>query len=135
VIWAQEHLLAAGENVAADGGYGARTVAAVKNFQSTHGLFPDGAIGPQTWSALLRYRPVSVNWGHTSRTTSKAARMAAGGRVTEAAVANADTAGAPAASAGVLPAPDSALLPAKGNELGGSPGAGSPKRSAKAQHR
>jgi hypothetical protein len=128
VIWAQEHLLAAGENVAVGGGYGTRTVAAVKSFQLTHGLFPDGVIGPQTWSTLLNYRPVAVNWGHTSRKASKAARMAAGGRVTEAAVAAADTAGAPTASAGVTPAPDSALLPAKGNELGGSPGAGSPSR-------
>jgi hypothetical protein len=134
VIWAQEHLLAAGENVAVDGGYGARTVAAVEDFQSTHGLFPDGVIGAQTWSALLRYRPVSVNWGHISRKTSNVARMAAGGRVTQAAVAAADSPGAPSSSAGVTPAPASSLLPAKGNELGGSPGAGSPSGSANAHH-
>jgi hypothetical protein len=118
VVWAQEHLLAAGQNVAVDGGYGPRTVAAVKNFQSIHRLFLDGVIGPQTWSALFRYRPVAINWGPMSRKASKAARVAAGGRVTEAAVAAMDTAGAPAATSGVTPAPLSALLPAKANELG-----------------
>jgi hypothetical protein len=133
VIWAQEHLLAAGENVAVDGGYGARTVAAVEDFQTTHGLFPDGTIGAQTWSALMGYRPVTVNWGHTSRKTSNLARMAAGGRLTQAAVAAADSTGAPAPSAGVTPAPASSLLAAKGNELGRSPGAGSPNGSANAQ--
>jgi hypothetical protein len=124
VIWAQEHLLAAGENVAMDGGYGARTMAAVENFQSTHGLFPDGVIGTQTWSALLSYRPATVTWGHMSRT--RAARIASGGRLTAPAVAADDTSGAPPASAGVTPAPLSALLPAEGNELDGSPGAGRP---------
>ncbi len=133
VIWAQEHLLAAGENVGVDGGYGARTVAAVKDFQSNHGIYPDGAIGPQTWSALLRYQPVSVNWGHTSRKTSKVARLAAAGRLTQATVAAADTADVPSAGSGVTPAPASSLLPARGNELGGSPGAGSPNGSANAQ--
>jgi hypothetical protein len=132
VIWAQEHLLAAGENVAVNGGYGARTIAAVENFQSSHGLFPSGAIDPPTWTALLSLQPVAVNWGHTSRKASKTARIAAGRRVTEAAVAATDTSGAPAARAGVMPAPPSALLPAKGNELGGSPGAGSPGRSVNA---
>jgi hypothetical protein len=130
VVWAQEHLLAAGQNVAVDGGYGPLTVAAVKNFQSIHGLFVDGVIGPQTWSALFRYRPGAVNWGPISRKTRKAARVTAGGRVTEAAVAAMDTAGAPAPTSGVTPAPVSSLLPAKANELGGSPGAVSPSGSA-----
>jgi Putative peptidoglycan binding domain len=134
VIWAQEHLLAAGENVGVDGGYGARTVAAVKDFQSIHGLYPDGTIGPQTWSALLRYQPMSINWGHTSRKTSNVSRLAAAGRLTQAAVAAADTAEASSAGGGVRPAPASSLLPARGNELGGSPGAGSPNGSANAQH-
>ncbi len=125
VIWAQEHLRAAGENVKVDGGYGTRTVAAVENFQSTHGLPVDGVIGPQTWSALLQYRPASVSFGHTSRNASKAARMAAGGRLTQAAVAATDDSGAPASGSGSTPAPASALLPARANELRGAPGAGS----------
>jgi hypothetical protein len=126
VIWAQEHLRAAGENVAVDGGYGTRTVAAVKNFQSTHGLPTNGVIGPETWSALLRYHPASVRFGHMSRVVSKAARVAGGGRITQAAAAATDTPGAPATGSGTTPAPASALLPARANELRGSPGAGSP---------
>jgi hypothetical protein len=124
VIWAQEHLLSAGENVAVDGGYGARTVTAVENFQSTNGLPTDGAIGPATWAALLRYEAAAVHWGHVPR--ARAARIVSRGRVTAAAVAAADTSGTPTASGGVTPAPSSALLPAKANELGGSPGAGRP---------
>ena len=61
----------------------------------------------------------------------EAARIAAGGRVTIATVAAADTAGAPAGTSGVTPAPLSSLLPAKANELDGSPGAGSPSGSGK----
>ena len=126
VIWAQEHLRAAGENVAVDGGYGTRTMAAVQDFQSTHGLPANGLIGPQTWSALLRYRPATVSFGHTSRKASKAARIAAGGRITQAAVAASDVLGGPTTSSGTTPTPTSALLPAKANELRGAPGAGSP---------
>jgi hypothetical protein len=126
VIWAQEHLRAAGENIALDGGYGAKTVAAVESFQLTHALAVDGTIGPQTWSALLSYHPASVNWGHISRKASKAARTASGGRITQAAVAATDTLAAPESSSGTTPAPTSALLPSKANELRGSPGAGRP---------
>jgi hypothetical protein len=130
VIWAQEHLLAAGQKVAVDGGYGPLTVAAVKNFQSMHRLSVDGVIGPQTWSALFRYRPLAVTWGPLSRKARKAARIAAGGRVTKAAVAAADTGAARSATSGVTPAPLSSLLPAKVNELGASPEAGSPATTA-----
>jgi hypothetical protein len=125
VIWAQEHLLAAGESVAVDGGYGARTVAAVKNFEATHGIPVDGVIGPETWSALMRYHPASVKFGHASRKTSKAVRMVSGGRITQAAVAATDTWATPTPSSGTIPAPASALLHARANELRGAPGAGS----------
>ena len=126
VVWAQEHLRAAGENLAVDGGYGAQTMAAVEDFQATHGLPVDGTIGPGTWSALLRYRSASVTWGLTSRQASKAARMAGGGRITQAAVAATDNRAAPTTTSGTTPAPTSALLPARANELRGAPGAGSP---------
>jgi peptidoglycan hydrolase-like protein with peptidoglycan-binding domain len=35
-----------------DGLYGLQTVAAVNAFQITHGLVPDGEVGPQTTKAL-----------------------------------------------------------------------------------
>ena len=35
-----------------DGDFGAITEAAVRAFQESHGLTPDGIVGPLTWSAL-----------------------------------------------------------------------------------
>ncbi|MFE2549697.1 peptidoglycan-binding protein [Streptomyces sp. NPDC059355] len=36
-----------------DGAFGARTASAVRRFQSTHHLDPDGVVGPRTWEKLL----------------------------------------------------------------------------------
>jgi peptidoglycan hydrolase-like protein with peptidoglycan-binding domain len=38
--------------VAVDGHFGAKTEAAMRAFQTTHGLVPDGIVGPKTWAAL-----------------------------------------------------------------------------------
>ncbi len=103
VVWAQEHLVTAGQRISVDGGFGPQTKAAVKRFQSAHGLSADGLIGTGTWSALLRYAPAPVTW------TSRGARIAL------------------AASGGRQPVPTSARLPAKGNELHGAPGRGRPR--------
>ncbi len=108
VVWAQEHLITAGDPVTVDGGYGPNTIAAVQAFQLHHGLTQDGVVGSQTWAALLRYRPTVVSWapGATRMTT----RLR--GRVTAAAVAAADT-GAKRA----LAEPLSAALPDRGHEI------------------
>jgi peptidoglycan hydrolase-like protein with peptidoglycan-binding domain len=37
-----------------DGTFGSQTLRAVKIYQSSIGLYPDGIVGPQTWSNLLR---------------------------------------------------------------------------------
>ena len=42
-----------------DGGFGARTEAALRRFQAWAGLVPDGAAGPATWRALRRRAPRS----------------------------------------------------------------------------
>ncbi len=124
VVWAQEHLLAAGEQVAVNGGYGTATQTAIQSFQLANGLPADGILDTQTWAALLRYQPDSIHW--TKPPKAKAARIAGRQRITAAAVAAADTSAAlRGSSRRAAPVPASALLPAKGNELAGAPGPGS----------
>lgn len=41
-----------GVDVKADGKFGPKTEAAVRQFQRDQGLVPDGIVGPQTWAAL-----------------------------------------------------------------------------------
>lgn len=41
----------------ADGSFGPVTAKALKAFQSSHGLVPDGVCGPATWAALLKVKP------------------------------------------------------------------------------
>jgi Putative peptidoglycan binding domain len=107
VVWAQEHLISAGYKIRVDGGYGPQTQAAVRQFQTAHGLSADGVIGSATWQLLLRYGPARVQW------TAGGARVAsvrqAAGRLT-------------------LPVPKSASLPAKRDEIPRDLGAGPPRR-------
>jgi hypothetical protein len=104
VVWAQEHLVTAGQRLAVDGDFGQQTRRAVSRFQSTHGLPTNGVIGPATWNALLRYQPQSIRW--TLKKHGLSAVVARAGATT-------------------LPVPRSASLAATRNELGGSPGRGS----------
>ena len=107
VVWAQEHLVTAGEPITIDGGFGPQTQAAVESFQSTHGLAVDGVIGQLTWQALLRYAPAPVKWVHQGKRI--VATAAAGSHLVE-------------------PVPKSASLPAKRNEIASAGGAGRPRR-------
>lgn len=54
-------LNAHGAGIVVDGNFGPKTDAAVKAFQSSHGLEPDGIVGDVTWPALL----VTVSAGST----------------------------------------------------------------------
>ncbi len=103
VVWAQEHLVAAGDRVAIDGSYGPKTKSAVESFQRAHSLPAIGQIGPSTWHALLRYTPVRVNW--VTRHSGRVAALAA---------------------ANATPVPASASLPARRYEIPRNLGAGSP---------
>jgi hypothetical protein len=99
VVWAQQHLRAAGQvQLPVTGFFGKLTRAAVRSFQGQRGLPADGAIGVDTWQALLAYEPVRTRW---------AARRSVRRR------------GATSASARPLPArrPLSASLPAKAYEI------------------
>jgi hypothetical protein len=103
VVWAQEHLLAAGYSTTVDGDFGPSTVSAVTAFQTAQGLGVDGIVGPATWQALLRYAPAKVTW---TKTGARAVRAAGSGLS--------------------RPVPKSASLPARRNEIPGSIGAGRP---------
>src|SRR5437667_60702 len=46
-------LRARGQSVAVDGVFGPNTAAAVKAFQTSHGLTADGIVGLVTWAALV----------------------------------------------------------------------------------
>jgi len=62
VVWAQERLLTAGQDVPVTGVYGKLTVAAVRAFQEGRGLPVDGRLGTDTWAALLSFTPYRVRW-------------------------------------------------------------------------
>jgi peptidoglycan hydrolase-like protein with peptidoglycan-binding domain len=46
-----------GYSIDLDGIFGPETSAAVLDFQSTHGLIPDGVVRAQTWQALIAIQP------------------------------------------------------------------------------
>jgi hypothetical protein len=62
VVWAQERLVAAGAALPVTGVFGSETRTAVRAFQEAHGLAASGAIGTETWQALLSYEPERVQW-------------------------------------------------------------------------
>jgi hypothetical protein len=101
VVWAQEHLRTAGEQVPVTGIYGKITRAAVRDFQTKNGLNVDGAIGTATWQSLLRFEPTRYLWA---------------GRPVQR-----DRAGATVSRAIAPSRPLSASLPAKGYEIDPGP--------------
>jgi Putative peptidoglycan binding domain len=115
VVWAQEHLLSAGERLTVDGGFGPATKAAVIAFQSAHHIAATGLIDQATWQALLRYTPAKVTWViRRHKQTATVARKAFTVR----------SPGAPPSGVAVVPA--SAHDRAKGYEIPRSFGAGRP---------
>ena len=98
VVWAQEHLVAAGAVLPITGIFGNQTRTAVRLFQEEHGLLPTGTIATETWSALMSYTPYRMRWS--------AARASAGASASRARPAS---------------RPLSASLPAKAYEIGPGP--------------
>jgi hypothetical protein len=60
VVWAQQHLRAAGQSVKADGVFGTGTRSAVLAFQGSKALPQTGQVDTATWRSLLAYAPPSV---------------------------------------------------------------------------
>jgi hypothetical protein len=62
VVWAQERLITAGDDVEVNGIFERRTRRAVRAFQEAHGLEADGRLGSETWAQLVNYTPFRVDW-------------------------------------------------------------------------
>ena len=62
VVWAQQKLNGAGAELPVTGIYGRETVAAVRAFQEERGLPQTGAIGTETWGALMDVTPEPIEW-------------------------------------------------------------------------
>jgi hypothetical protein len=124
VVWAQERLIGAGlTQVPVTGVFGRATYAAVRSFQAAQGLPADGAIGTDTWSALVNFTPYRMRWaGETSSASAGGASTLTTGQ------GGAATTGEEEARAGARARgprrPISASLPAKAYEIGSGLGSG-----------
>jgi hypothetical protein len=100
VVWAQEHLISAGYRIGVNGNFGRETLADIESFQAAHGLGVDGIVGPETWHALLAYRPATIIWtdggAHTAAVAARSGAL-------------------------VMPVPASARLPGRRDEIAGAP--------------
>lgn len=75
VVWAQEHLVAAGHELPVTGIFGRQTARAVHLFKEEHGLPVNAVIDTETWNALLAYTPVRGGWaGARARSSTLATR-------------------------------------------------------------
>jgi hypothetical protein len=97
VVWLQQHLYAAGFRIPITGVFGAQTLRAVRQFQTSRQLQVDGVVGNATWKRLLKVQPVRVRWSAT-----RSRKLAAG-------------ASAPSANG-----PLSASIPPRRNEISGA---------------
>jgi peptidoglycan hydrolase-like protein with peptidoglycan-binding domain len=76
VVWAQERLVGAGQDVPITGVFGKLTRAAVRSFQSANGLPEDGAVGTTTWRSLLNFTPYRMRWSAgRARTGASSSRV------------------------------------------------------------
>jgi hypothetical protein len=71
VVWAQEHLMTAGQPVSATGKYDTQTTQAVSAFQATHAIPVTGQVDQATWTALLQFAPTPVAWTSRARAASR----------------------------------------------------------------
>lgn len=78
VVWAQEHLNAAGAGLPVTGVFGRQTARAVRLFKEAHGLPANAVIDTETWEALLTFTPERVRWAARSARAATASATASG---------------------------------------------------------
>lgn len=71
VVWAQQHLVAAGADLPVTGFFGPRTARAVREFKESKGLPANGVIDTDTWNALLELTPYQPNWARARTSTGR----------------------------------------------------------------
>jgi peptidoglycan hydrolase-like protein with peptidoglycan-binding domain len=74
VVWAQERLVTAGQEIEVNGIFDRTMRRAVRAFQEEHGMTGDGQLGMETWVQLMNYSPTAVNWAATASTASALGR-------------------------------------------------------------
>ncbi len=79
VVWAQERLITAGDEIEVNGIFDRTMRRAVRAFQEAHGLPGDGQLGSETWAKLVDYTPFKVEWGASRSVASSLAHGARGG--------------------------------------------------------
>jgi Putative peptidoglycan binding domain len=62
VVWAQQHLVAAGADLPVTGIFGPQTARAVRSFKESRGLPANAVIDTDTWNALLELTPYRPRW-------------------------------------------------------------------------
>ena len=77
VVWAQQHLLAAGQPVTVNGRFDRATARAVRAYQLAAALPETGALDPATWQSLLAVAPAKVRWRSGGRAVAEAPASAA----------------------------------------------------------
>jgi hypothetical protein len=70
VVWAQERLVTAGQELDVNGIFNRTMRRALRAFQEEHGLPGDGQLGTETWAKLMDYSPASVDWAAGTTTAS-----------------------------------------------------------------
>ena len=74
VVWAQERLVTAGQELEVNGIFDRTMRRAVRAFQEEHGMVGDGQLGNETWVQLMNYSPTRVEWGAVASTASSLTR-------------------------------------------------------------
>jgi hypothetical protein len=80
VVWAQEHLIAAGADLPVTGIFGRQTARAAHVFKEGHGLPANGIVDTDAWNALLAYTPYRPRWTAAGASSSAANALAPGMR-------------------------------------------------------